>query len=194
MQLPALTALHQISTILVPIQIFPGQRAPMLRVSRLTDYATVVMTCIAAHPTDVLSTAQIADETRLELPTVSKLLKALGHASLVESFRGVNGGYRLARPAADISLAEIVEALEGPIGMTECSVAEGQCDRESQCGVRGSWQQINSVLDHTLRAMSLADMLKPPPARPASIKPAPIRSAPIRQIAATVKTGGATTE
>ena len=137
----------------------------MLRVSRLTDYATVVMTCIAAHPDDVLSTAQIADETRLELPTVSKLLKSLGHAGLVESFRGVNGGYRLARPAQAISLAEIVEAMEGPIGMTECGVTEGQCEREAQCGVRGSWQRINSVLDHALRAVSLADMLRPSPRR-----------------------------
>jgi FeS assembly SUF system regulator len=133
----------------------------MLRVSRLTDYATVVMTCIAAHSHDVLSTAQIAEQTRLELPTVSKLLKALGHAGLVESFRGVNGGYRLARPAPEISLAEIVEALEGPIGMTECSLAEGQCDRESQCGVRGSWQRISNVLERALRAVSLSDMLKP---------------------------------
>ncbi|HUW53060.1 MAG TPA: SUF system Fe-S cluster assembly regulator [Rhodanobacter sp.] len=134
----------------------------MLRVSRLTDYATVVMTCIAASPGEVLSTAQIADATHLELPTVSKLLKTLGHAGLVESFRGVNGGYRLARPASTINLAEIVEALEGPIGMTECGVSEGQCDRESQCGVRGSWQRINSVLDDALRAVSLADMLRPP--------------------------------
>ncbi|HEU4670580.1 MAG TPA: SUF system Fe-S cluster assembly regulator [Dyella sp.] len=97
----------------------------MLRVSRLTDYATVVMTCIAAHPDDVLSTAQIADEAHLELPTVSKLLKSLGHAGLVESFRGVNGGYRLARPAGEINLAEIVEAMEGRIGMTECGT-DGQ--------------------------------------------------------------------
>ena len=154
----------------------------MLRVSRLTDYATVVMTCIAAHPADVLSTAQIADETYLELPTVSKLLKALGHAGLVESFRGVNGGYRLARPAGVISLAEIVEALEGPIGMTECGVADGQCDREAMCSVRGSWQRINSVLERTLRGISLADMLKPVPAPPK------------RKIAATVKTGEALTE
>jgi FeS assembly SUF system regulator len=150
----------------------------MLRVSRLTDYATVVMTCIAAHPADVLSTAQIADESRLELPTVSKLLKALGHASLVESFRGVNGGYRLARPAAEISLADIVEALEGPIGMTECSAADGRCERESQCGVRGSWKQVNSVLDNALRNVSLADMLKP---------------APNRRIAVTTKAGEVTT-
>ncbi|GAB3783474.1 SUF system Fe-S cluster assembly regulator [Dyella agri] len=138
---------------------------PMLRVSRLTDYATVVMTCIAAHPDDVLSTAQIADETHLELPTVSKLLKSLGHAGLVESFRGVNGGYRLARPAQAITLAEIVEAMEGPIGMTECGVTEGQCEREAQCGVRGSWQRISSVVDRALRAVSLADMLRPPPRR-----------------------------
>ena len=133
----------------------------MLRVSRLTDYATVVMTSIAAHPDDVLSAVQIADETRLELPTVSKLLKALGHADLVESFRGVNGGYRLARPADRINLAEIVEAMEGRIGMTECGT-DGQCERESQCGVRGSWRQINHILDNALRGVSLADMLQPP--------------------------------
>jgi FeS assembly SUF system regulator len=133
----------------------------MLRVSRLTDYATVVMTCMAGHPGDVLSAAQIADAARLELPTVGKLLKSLGHAGLVESFRGVNGGYRLARPASEISLAQIVEAMEGPIGMTECSVAEGSCDRAPQCGVRGSWQQVSSALDGVLRGMSLADMLKP---------------------------------
>ncbi len=152
----------------------------MLRVSRLTDYATLVMTCIAAHPADVLSTAQIADETHLELPTVSKLLKSLSHSALVESFRGVNGGYRLARPAQAISLAEIVEALEGPIGMTECGLADGQCDREAQCGVRGSWQRINNVVDQALRAVSLADMLRPTPVR--------------RKIAVSVTTGEAVTE
>lgn len=162
----------------------------MLRVSRLTDYATVVMTCIAAHPTEVLSTVQIADEARLELPTVSKLLKALSHAALVESFRGVNGGYRLARPASEISLAEIVEALEGPIGMTECSVAEGQCDRESQCGVRGSWQLVNNVLDNALRAVSLADMLKPQPPRPSRR----ITAVPVSEIAMPAKARRVTTE
>lgn len=135
----------------------------MLRVSRLTDYATVVMTCIARQPGHVLSTAQIASAARLELPTVSKLLKSLGHAGLVESFRGVNGGYRLARPASAITLAQIVEALEGPIGMTECSVADGQCDRELTCSVRGSWQQVSSVIGGALRAVSLADMVEPAP-------------------------------
>ena len=133
----------------------------MLRVSRLTDYATAVMTCLAGHEKDVLSAVDIAEETSLELPTVSKLLKLLGHAALVESFRGVNGGYRLARCAADISLAEIVIALEGPIAVTECGIAPGHCERESRCLVRGSWQQISDVLDHALRSVSLADMRKP---------------------------------
>jgi len=119
------------------------------------------MTCIAARPDAVLSTADIAEETHLELPTVSKLLKSLGHAGLVDSFRGVNGGYRLARPAHEISVAEIVEAMEGPLGMTECSISDGHCEREKQCGVRGSWQRINNVLDNALRSMSLADMLRP---------------------------------
>lgn len=139
----------------------------MLRVSRLTDYATVVMTCIAAHPADVLSTAQIAEEARLELPTVSKLLKLLGHAGLVESFRGVNGGYRLARPAEMISLAEIVEAMEGPIGLTECSMAQGHCERQSSCGVSGSWRSVSGTIGGVLRAMTLAQMLAARPAAPA---------------------------
>lgn len=152
----------------------------MLRVSRLTDYATVVMTCIAAHPATVLSTGQIADETHLEIPTVSKLLKALAHASLVESFRGVNGGYRLARPASDISLAEIVEALEGPIGMTECSAADGQCDREARCGVRHSWQRINDVLNHTLRGVSLAEMLPAASKRQSGPKMQPLKVQPLK--------------
>jgi FeS assembly SUF system regulator len=148
----------------------------MLRVSRLTDYATVAMTCLAAQPDDVLSTAQIAEGTRLELPTVSKLLKLLGHAGLVESVRGVNGGYRLARPAAEISLAQIVEAMEGPLAVTECNVAVGQCEREAHCSVRDNWQGINSAVDGALRAVSLADMLKP------LRKPAP---APHRPMTAT---------
>jgi FeS assembly SUF system regulator len=139
----------------------------MLRVSRLTDYATVVMTCIAAHPGDVLSTAQIADAARLELPTVSKLLKMLGHAGLVKSFRGVNGGYRLGKPAASITLADIVQALEGPIGMTECSVANGHCERESACGVAGSWKHVSGMLEVALRGVTLASMLaQTPPAAP----------------------------
>ena len=128
----------------------------MLRVSRLTDYAAAVMTCMAEHEGDVLSAMQIAEETGLELPTVSKLLKSLGHA----------------RRAADISLAEIVVALEGPIAMTECSLGSGQCGREARCTVRGSWQQISTILDDALRAVSLADMRRRSPPRRMAARPA----------------------
>jgi FeS assembly SUF system regulator len=147
----------------------------MLRVSRLTDYATVVMTCLAGRPGEVLSAVQIAEDARLELPTVSKLLKSLGHAGLVESFRGANGGYRLAREAEHINLAEIVEALEGPLSMTECSVHVGNCDHEAYCNVRGNWQRINAVVAKALRDMSLAEMLEPV-AQPVRFAPRPSSS------------------
>lgn len=84
----------------------------------------------------------------------------------MESFRGVNGGYRLARPAEAISLADIVEAMEGPIGLTECSMAHGQCDRQSQCGVSGSWQSVSGAIGGVLRGMTLAQMLAGRPVAP----------------------------
>ncbi len=152
----------------------------MLRVTKLTDYATVVMTVLASQPDRVHSAAELAERAHLELPTVSKLLKPLAHAGLVESFRGVNGGYRLARAAEAISLADIVEAMEGPIGMTECSVHEGQCGLEDNCGIRANWRRINDVVAEALRAVSLAQMLLPPP-RPGrndgSTKSIPLRLA-----------------
>ena len=134
----------------------------MLRVTKLTDYATVVLTVLAAQSATVLSASELAERAGLETPTVSKLLKPLAQAGLVEGFRGTNGGYRLARPAADISLIEIVAAMEGPLGMTECSLPAGQCGIEAHCGVRANWRQINDVVVDALRAVTLAQMLAPP--------------------------------
>ena len=84
----------------------------------------------------------------------------------MEGFRGANGGYRLARDPAAISLVEIVEAMEGPLGMTECSLHDGQCGIEQSCGVRANWRRINDVVADALRGVSLADMLQPAPAPP----------------------------
>ncbi|HEX6834847.1 MAG TPA: SUF system Fe-S cluster assembly regulator [Rudaea sp.] len=137
----------------------------MLRVSKLTDYATVVMTALADAPERVHSAQELAEKARLELPTVSKLLKQLAHAALVESFRGVNGGYRLARAPERISIADIVIAMEGPIGMTECSAQAGVCGHEPHCGVRVNWKRINQAIAHALAGVSLADMVKPAPRR-----------------------------
>ena len=138
----------------------------MLRVTKLTDYASVVLTVLASDPATVLSASELADRAGLEMPTVAKLLKPLAQAGLVEGFRGANGGYRLAREAAAISLIEIVEAMEGPLGMTECSVHAGQCGIEHSCGARANWRRINDVVADALRGVSLAQMLIPVPPAP----------------------------
>ena len=131
----------------------------MLRVGKLTDYATTLLSALAEHPGGVLSAVDLAERARLELPTVSKVLKILAHAKLVASFRGQSGGYRLARAPETISVADIVAAMEGPFGMTECVAHEGQCHHEPHCGVRGNWQRISRVIEQALREITLAEMV-----------------------------------
>jgi FeS assembly SUF system regulator len=133
----------------------------MLRVTKLTDYATVVLTVLAGQPGKVLSANELAEQSGLEPTTVAKLLKPLAQAGLVEGLRGVRGGYRLARPAEQITLIEIVEAMEGPLAITECSQDHGQCGIAHQCGVRSNWRLINDVLFDALRGVTLAQMLQP---------------------------------
>ena len=148
----------------------------MLRVTKLTDYATVLLTVLAARPGGVLSAAELAEQSGLEIPTVAKVLRPLAQAGLVEGFRGAGGGYRLARDAAAISLVEIVEAMEGPLGMTECSLHDGACGIEQSCGVRANWRRINDVVADALRGVTLAQMQAPPRAArkgiPARLAPA----------------------
>ena len=138
----------------------------MLRVTRLTDYATVVLTVLAAEPGRVLSAAELADRASLEVPTVSKVLKPLAQAGLLEAFRGAHGGYRLSRPPQDISLISIVEAMEGPLAMTECSLEDASCGIAGHCGARANWRRINDIVADALRGVSLAQMLAPPPTSP----------------------------
>ncbi|MGN0859868.1 MAG: SUF system Fe-S cluster assembly regulator [Stenotrophomonas sp.] len=134
----------------------------MLRVTKLTDYATVVLTVLAARPGQVLSATELAESAGLEATTVAKLLKPLAQAGLVVGLRGVNGGYRLAREAQAITLMEVVQAMEGPLAITECSQDHNNCGIAHQCGVRSQWRQINDVLADALRSVSLAQMLPPP--------------------------------
>ena len=149
----------------------------MLRVTKLTDYATVVLTVLAARPGDVLSAAELAETAGLEAPTVSKLLKPLAQAGLVTSLRGVHGGYRLSRDATEVSLIQIVEAMEGPLAMTECSLDHGDCGLSPQCGVRANWRRINDVVADALRGILLAQMLEDVPTLPS---PAPAKRIPAR--------------
>lgn len=136
----------------------------MLRVSKLTDYATVVMATLASD--GGLQSAQVlAERCHLELPTVSKLLKQLAQAGLVASTRGINGGYRLALPPERITVADIVVAMEGPIAMTECSAHSGLCGHEPHCGVRVNWRRINQAIAGALAGVTLAEMTRPPAKR-----------------------------
>ncbi len=130
----------------------------MLRVTKLTDYATLLMTVLAERTDGVYSTTDLAERAGLELPTVAKILKQLGQAGLVNSTRGASGGYRLARAAQEITLLAVVEAMEGPLAVTECSGHQGRCGIEHQCGMRANWRRINDVIVDALRAVTLTDL------------------------------------
>ncbi len=133
----------------------------MLRLSKLTDYATVVMTALAQHPQTVLTASEIARRTHIGEPTVRKTLKQLAGHELLVSQRGAHGGYRLARAPAEISVADIIAAIEGPLALTECAQAESHCAIQNLCALRGHWQVINSAIADTLRRLSLSDMAAP---------------------------------
>ena len=132
----------------------------MLRISKLTDYAIVVMAELTRCG-ETLNAQAIAERAHIEVPTASKVLKLLAGAGLVESFRGAGGGYRVQRAATDISVADIIAAIEGPIAMTECSVEPGRCSQEANCNLRGNWQRISLAVARALQAVSLAEMSAP---------------------------------
>lgn len=132
----------------------------MLRISRLTDYGTVVLAHLAGEPDAVCSAADVSTATGIAPPTVSKLLKSLARAGLVSSTRGANGGYRLAREPNDITAANVIDALEGPVSITECSANDSHCDFEQVCNVGSAWRRINVAIRHSLDDVSLVDLLK----------------------------------
>ena len=130
----------------------------MLRISRLTDYATVILAAMADRPEKVRTAVALAEQTRIAAPTVSKLLKQLQRAGLVASTRGLHGGYQLARPPSMISAAAILDALEGPVALTDCAVGEGQCEIENTCRVGRVWQRLNLAIRRSLYDVSLAQL------------------------------------
>ena len=130
----------------------------MFRISKLTDYGTVILACLAATPDRRLTATEVAERTRLGLPTVSKLLKSFHRAGLLTSTRGARGGYQLARPAAAISAAAIIDAIEGPVAITECSSNHSACERELSCSTGIAWQRINDAIRRSLDEISLAQL------------------------------------
>ncbi len=139
----------------------------MLRISRLTDYATVILAALAGEPERVQTAAALAESTHIAAPTVCKLLKQLQRAGLVLSTRGLHGGYQLARPASQISAAAILDALEGPVALTDCSAGYGNCEIEDSCRVGRVWQRLNLAIRRSLYDVSLAQLagLEAAPAR-----------------------------
>jgi len=156
----------------------------MFRLTKLTDYGIVLLTHFAQHPGRAQNARELALDTRLPLPTVGKLLKELTNQGLLVSQRGIHGGYALARRPEQISVAEVIAALEGPIAITECNSTKdpGLCEHEGCCPVRANWQVVNGAIRLALEKISLAEMAQPLPARyglstPGSF-PMPLTAAP----------------
>lgn len=149
----------------------------MLRLSKMADYGTVVMTALVREPERSRSAAEIAAAIHVPATTVSKILKILARGGLVQSLRGAKGGYLLSRPARDISLADIIDAMDGPIGMTECSVTPGLCAQEAGCVVRANWQRVNKAVLGVLQETTLEQMLAPV-AQPVHLETFELKRAP----------------
>ncbi len=144
----------------------------MLRLSKLTDYAVVVLTRLArdgATSSGPVQTAlSLAGDTGIAEPTAAKVLKVLAQAGLVEGVRGPRGGYRLIRPLASVPLSEVIIAIDGPIALTACvDGGSGMCEAEGICPVRGRWDPVNDAIRRALSGITLGDLA--PPAR----KPVP---------------------
>ena len=142
----------------------------MLRLSKMTDYGTVVLAHMARTPDAVLTAADVAEATRVAAPTVSKLLKLLTRGGLLVSQRGANGGYSLARDPEAISAVDVIDAIEGPVGLTACSQDDGACDLESHCHIGSSWQRINGAIRNALKDVSLRDLAEPESLTPPTVR------------------------
>ncbi len=133
----------------------------MLRLTNMADYAIVILVHAARAGDGRLSAAHLAQTTAIPLPTVAKILSALARAGLVASQRGGAGGFVLARPLASISVADIIEAVDGPIALTTCSEGGGDCTLELSCAMRDPWKVINRTVRQSLNTISLASLSAP---------------------------------
>lgn len=133
----------------------------MLRISKLADYGTILLTAMASEPEWTFSAAELGLRTGLPLPSVSKIMKILLRQGIVVSLRGASGGYKLARSPSEITTVQILGALDGPLGVTECSASPGLCKREAHCGARAHWHMVNRVVLQALEQITLQHMIAP---------------------------------
>lgn len=141
----------------------------MLKISKLTDYAIIILGQMANDAEHTQTAAGLAEATGVALPTVSKILKILGKAGILKSTRGAHGGYLLAQAPEYTSVAAVINALEGPIALTECEGERGGCEQSPNCHARSSWDVINRAVRAALESVSLADMAGPTPKPPAEV-------------------------
>lgn len=133
----------------------------MIKFSRLTDYAVVILAVLSKSDQRLMSSALLARESNLPEPTVSKVLKMLARSQLMGSVRGAQGGYELLRPADDISIIDIVTAIEGPVALTACvEGSKDKCAITGMCPVSGRWNQVNRAVKEALEDISLSDMVR----------------------------------
>jgi FeS assembly SUF system regulator len=132
----------------------------MIRLTKVSDYGIVLLSYIANElPGERFNARSLAEETRIPAPMVSKILKALGRGNLLLSHRGVKGGYSLARPAEEITVADVVRALEGPIAITECVDGDSSgCSIELVCPVKTNWERINNAVIDSLENIKITEM------------------------------------
>jgi len=136
----------------------------MLRITKQTDYGIILLARLADEPARVRTAGELADATHLPLPMVSKVLKLLARRGILVSHRGVAGGYGLARPPEAVSVAELIDALEGPIALTTCLAhGPGDCDQAGHCPTQGHWHWINAAVHRALQDVTLAQMRRPAP-------------------------------
>ena len=136
----------------------------MIRIRWETDYGLLLLGHLVQCAPDgsVRTAREIARSSDLPLPIVSKILKTLARRGILISHRGVKGGYSLSQPPERLTLAEVVQALEGPIGITECASHPGACEKESGCPLRPNWLRISSAFRETLEKISLSEMFSLP--------------------------------
>ncbi|NOR40523.1 MAG: SUF system Fe-S cluster assembly regulator [Gammaproteobacteria bacterium] len=130
----------------------------MLRLTKLTDYGILLLTHIAADDSRLFASNDLSKATHIPSPTVSKVLQALLGAGLLESIRGAKGGYRLSRPAAEVSVREVIDCFEGHIALTECNLDDGECEQLPFCSTQNNWKRINGAVRDALDSISLQDM------------------------------------
>ncbi len=133
----------------------------MLKISKLADYSFIILNDLAAEPERCYSAAVLAGRTGIALPTVSKLLKLLNEAGLIISSRGASGGYRLVKDPQQLSLSEVIAAVDGVPAITECCQADNGCVYDARCTLRSNWQYINRLMMDVLNQFTLADLKRP---------------------------------